>query len=335
MRQFILYFIFRSFALQQTGHSFEVAFLAKLDKFFVHFFHLLSDLNLKVFNCFFDKVFELGFLCIHAWEDRCEFILRYFVRCKILKIVLADLNLWDAEKLLHVLVKQTDLLRELSNNLLKITVAHIIYQSLPLVSQQPLRSILIILQLRTFLFSNRPLLFQNFHLVLHLPELRHDLRKLDILIFQILLKLLKLRIHLNLDVFIRFFKFNDRWHRCQQMEFFLNIVHIFNCFIYLVLRVLFRLLYSQNALVQNVLDAVPDRLFVLFNCQIYGVFVSLVEIYNPLFSDALLYHLFAVLDAPEDLALVVVDFTAEHDLGFGDVLPVLVHLKLKTVDVFP
>jgi hypothetical protein len=62
--------------------------------------------------------------------------------------------------------------------------------------------------------------------------------------------------------------------------------------------------------------------------------VSLVEIYNPLFSDALLYHLFAVLDAPEDLALVVVDFTAEHDLGFGDVLPVLVHLKLKTFDVF-
>jgi len=69
MRQFILYFIFRSFALQQTGHSFEVAFLAELDKFFVHFFHLLSDLNLKVFHCVFDKVFELGFLCIHAWED--------------------------------------------------------------------------------------------------------------------------------------------------------------------------------------------------------------------------------------------------------------------------
>jgi hypothetical protein len=119
------------------------------------------------------------------------------------------------------------------------------------------------------------------------------------------------------------------------MEFFLNIVHIFNCFIYLILRVLFGLLYSQNALVQNVLDAVSDRLFVLFDCQIYGVFVSLVKIYDPLFSYALLYHLFAVLDAPEDLALVVVDFTAKHDLGFGDIFPVLVHLKLKTVDVFP
>lgn len=72
--QIIFCFIFVCLSLQYTIQIIKVAFLAKLYKLFVHFFHLLSNLNLDVFQGIFDQVFELSILSIKAWQDGCKFI---------------------------------------------------------------------------------------------------------------------------------------------------------------------------------------------------------------------------------------------------------------------